>query len=126
MIKEITAETTPEEYAEVVAWCEAEGCRIPDSPVTIAAAERHESNVLWIRKRVAERKLAACAAILTACFWATLEASRCASAISKHAAVRVRQEAHAATANPDRPGVGWDGVRSRQWRATGQAFGWQM
>lgn len=125
MIKEITSETTATDYAEVVAWCEAEGCRIPDSPSMIAAAERHEGNVIWLRRRAAESKLAACATILVTCFWATWDASGCAAAISNHSAARARQEAHVATANPDRPGVGWDGVRSRQWRATGQAFGWQ-
>ena len=125
MITEITADTTPTDYAEVVANCEAERCRIPDSPAMIAAAERHEDNLLWLRRRAAESKLAACAAILAACFWATWEASGCASAISNHIAARARQEAHVAIADPDRAGVGWDGVRSRQWRATGQAFGWQ-
>ena len=129
MISTITSTTTDEEYAELVAHWEAAGCTmLPDTPQEIAfregRADRHESNVLWLRKRVEESRLAACAAILVACFWASWEPAGCAASIGRADPAKVRQAMGAAVhADHDPLGVGENGKRAQRMRRDAEGFG---
>ena len=98
MINEITADTTPEEYSEVVTWCHENGYMIPDSPEKIAADERHEDNVRWIRDRAHESRIAACAAVMAAFLWAAAETP--IEKITDATTGKVKEQRVLATLNP--------------------------